>query len=415
MTNRKQIIQPALASLLVAMPATAFAFEAVDTLPYPSSGAFPAYEATAERPFGLWAQGGIMYDTNVFRTSAAEQSEQILRVGGGIRQDLLVVGRQRVRLMGEANAMKYSTFGELDHVAYGLLGEWRWEVGNDLAGTAGYTRRHYQADLAETRRAVRDMITENRFYLSGGYRLGPNTRLRAATDHAIVERPLRPIAELRATGVTVGADYVTPLGNTLGVEARAAHGDAPVSEAVALAPGGFANNDYNVREVSLVAAYNVGPMLRTSGRIGSTRISYSDLPGRDFSGASARGRIEWLPGTKTVLSLEAYNEPRTIVDVTATHAVVKGVAFGASWAPTAKLVFTARLSNENRDFEGDPAVAVGGALRMDTVRTIRIGTGWEITRHVNLGFAIDRGIRDSNVLLGDYQFTAFMANARYNF
>ena len=395
--------------------AVAHAFEAIDTLPYPSSGAFPAYEATAERPFGLWAQAGYMYDSNVFRTSAAEQSEQILRVGGGVRQDLLVVGRQRVRLMAEANAMNYSTFGELDHVAYGLLGEWRWEVGNDLAGALGYTRRHYQADLAETARGIRDMITENRFYLSGGYRLGPNTRLRAATDHVIIERPLRPIAELRASGVTVGADYVTPLGNSVGVEARAARGDTPISEAVALAPGGFANNDSNLREVSLVAVYNVGAMLRTSGRLGSTRITYSDLPGRDFSGTSLRGRVEWLPGTKTVLSLEAYNEPRTIVDVAATHVVVKGIAFGASWAPTAKLVFSTRLSSEDRDFEGDPTVAVGGGLRMDTVRTLRLGTGWEITRHVNLGFAIDRGIRDSSVLGRDYQFTAFMANARYNF
>jgi hypothetical protein len=387
--------------------AVAHAFEAIDTLPYPSSGAFPAYEATAEQPFGLWAQAGYMYDSNVFRASAGEQSEQILRVGGGIRQDLRVIGRQRVRLMGEANAMNYSTFGELDHVAYGLLGEWRWEVGNDLAGTLGYTRRHYQADLAETARGIRDMITENRFYLSGGYRLGPNTRLRAAADHAIIERPLRPIAELRASGVTVG--------NSVGVEARAARGDTPISEAVALAPGGFANNDSRLREVSLVAVYNVGAMLRTSGRLGNTRITYSDLPGRDFSGTSARGRVEWLPGTKTVLSLEAYNEPRTLVDVTATHVVVKGVAFGASWAPTAKLVFTARFSNEDRDFEGDPAVAVGGPLRLDTLRTFRIGTGWEVTRHVNLGFAIDRGIRDSSVLGRDYQFTAFMANARYNF
>jgi hypothetical protein len=74
--------------VLATLPAAvAHAFEAVDTLPYPSSGAFPAYEATAEQPFGLWAQAGYMYDTNVFRTSAAEQSEQILRVGGGIRQD----------------------------------------------------------------------------------------------------------------------------------------------------------------------------------------------------------------------------------------------------------------------------------------------------------------------------------------
>ena len=401
--------------LFCALPSASLAFEAIDTLPFTTTGRFPAYEAAPELPFGLWAQAGVMYDNNVFRRSVAQESENIYRIGGGIRQDLLVVGRQRVRLQGEANAMKYSNFGELDHVAYGLLGEWRWELGNDLAGTAGYTRRHYQADLAEVARGIRDLITENRFYVSGGYRLGPNTRIRGAADHTRVDRPQRPVAEIRASGVTGGVDYVTALGNTLGAEVRVGRGDAPVPELVAGAPGGIAQNDFNTREVALVAAYNFSPVLRTSGRLGSTRIRYSDLPGRDFSGSSVRGRIEWLPGNKTILSFEGYHEPRSIIDVAATHAVVKGLAFGAEWAPTAKLVVAARFLNEDRDFEGDPAAAVGAPVRLDTVRTFRLGTGWEITRHVNLGFAIDRGIRDSSVLGRDYQFTAFMANARYNF
>lgn len=413
--TRTRLLKPALAVLLVALPATAAAFDAVDTLPYTPTGRFPAYDAAPELPFALWAQAGWMYDTNVFRQSTAEQSENIYRAGGGIRRDLLVTGRQRVRLQGEANLMKYGTFGELDHVAYGLLGEWRWELGNDLAGTAGYTRRHYQADLAEVGRGISDLITENRFYLTGGYRLGPNTRIRGGADHGRVERPDRAIAEVRVSGVTGGVDYVSALGNTVGIEVRAARGDAPVSEIVAGAPGGIAQNDYNLREAAIVAAYRVGPMLRASGRVGTTRIRYSDLPGRDFSGGSVRGRLEWLPGQKTILSIEGYNEPRTIVDVAATHVVIKGLAFGAEWAPTAKLVFAARLLNEDRDFKGDPATAVGGAVRLDTVRTLRLGAGWEITRHVNLGFAIDRGIRDSSVLGRDYQFTAVMANARYNF
>ncbi|MGQ0651322.1 MAG: hypothetical protein ACT4P4_03485 [Betaproteobacteria bacterium] len=401
--------------LFCALPSVSLAFEAIDTLPYTPTGRFPAYDAAPEQPFALWVQGGTMYDTNVFRQSTAEQSEQIYRFGGGIRQDLRLVGRQRVRLQGEANAMRYSTFGELDHVAYGLLGEWLWEAGNDLAGTAGYTRRHYQASLAEVARGIRDLITEDRLYLTGGYQLDARTRIRGGVDHARVHRPRRAFAEIRTTGATAGADYVSPLGNTIGVEGRLARGDAPVPEIVAAAPGGIAQNDYDFREAALVATYAVGPMLRTAGRLGRTRISYSDLPGRDFNGSSARGRVEWLPGTKTILSLEGYHEPRTIIDVAATHVVVKGLAFGAEWAPTAKLVLAARFLHEDRDFEGDPAVATGGPLRLDTIRTIRVGTGWEITRRVNLGFAIDRGINDSSVLGRNYQFTALVANARYNF
>lgn len=404
-----------LSVLLAALPLGAHAFEAIDTLPWPTTGLFPAYPADPDLPLRVWAQAGYMYDSNVFRQSSAVQSEQIMRFGGGIRNDFRVVGRQTLRLQAEVNAMAYATFGELDHIAYGLLGEWRYELGNDLAGTIGYTRRRFQADLAEVARGVEDLITDNRFYATGVYRLGPTVRLRGGADHSVIERPSRTTAELRSTGVTVGADYVSALGNTIGVEARAAHGDAPVPEIVAGAPGGIANNDYNFREVALVAGYQLGAMLRATGRVGRTNITYTDLPGRDFNGASARGRLEWLPGTKTILSIDVYREPRTIIDVAATHVDVKGATFGASWAPTQKLVFSARFLSENRDFEGDPNVAVGGPVRQDTVRAFRLGAGWEPARHFQVGLALDRGLRDSSALGREYQFTAVMANIRWNY
>src|ERR1043165_3391012 len=156
----------AIAFVLAALSAPALAFEAVDTLPYPSQGLFPAYPAsgTAALPFQLWGQAGYMYDTNVFRQPAAVQSEQIMRIGAGVRNDFQLTGRQVLRLQAEVNAMHYQTFGVLDHIAYGLLGEWRWGFTNDLDGTVGVTRRQFQADLAEVARGVRDLITDTRFY-----------------------------------------------------------------------------------------------------------------------------------------------------------------------------------------------------------------------------------------------------------
>src|SRR5262245_32277272 len=76
-------------SLLPAAPATALAFEAVDTIPYPGgpvfapstsapsttgtsaagpTSGFPAYPSDeAARPTNFWAEAGIMYDDNPFR------------------------------------------------------------------------------------------------------------------------------------------------------------------------------------------------------------------------------------------------------------------------------------------------------------------------------------------------------------
>jgi len=403
--------------LLALLPAAAYgqSFEAVDTLPYPSTSVFPAYPGEPEGPRAFFAQLGMLYDNNILRRPAGVRDELVTRLGLGVRQDVRVVGRQTLRLEARGDIMLYQQFGDLDHIAYGALAEWRWEAGNQLAGTLGLRRRQFQADLSETQAAVHDLITENRLYGTGAYRFAPDWRVRGGLDLTSAERPRRADVETRGSSATGGIDYVTPLGNALGLEVRVTRGDAPVPEELVVTPGTFVDNDFKEREVAAVAVYNPGPTLRTAGRIGQTRREYTQLPGRDFSGGTGSFSVEWLPGNKTILGFEAYKRVSSILDVAASHIVTKGVSFGPSWAATAKLVFTARLVNEDRDFEGDPNAVAGAPLRSDSVRTVRLGAGWEITRQVQLGFALERGARDSNILGRDYQYTAAMANARYNF
>src|SRR5262245_17383884 len=116
-----------------AAPVAAFAFETVDTIPWPSAGAFLAYPAEAVRPWGLFVQGGLMHDDNVLRRSSGEQSDNILRYGAGVRAEQLVYGRQRVLFEALGEYYDFDTFSELDHFAYGLRGEWLWELGNQLS------------------------------------------------------------------------------------------------------------------------------------------------------------------------------------------------------------------------------------------------------------------------------------------
>lgn len=394
---------------LLLTPAAALAFETVDSLPWPSGGAFPAYPREETRPTDVWVQGGVMRDDNILRRESGAQGETVARLGAGFRHEQRIVGRQRVVVEARGDAYSFEKFGQLDHFAYSALGDWRWELGNDLSGSVVLAREKRLVDISETQSAVRDMITATRFGASAGYLVTPSARLRAGLTRGVTERERRSDAETRATAVTVGADYVSPLGNTLGIEARKATGDAPVPEPVAPA-GAFVNNDYDEREVALVASYAPGPQLRTDARLGRTKRSYTELPGRDFDGSTGRLRVEWLPGNKTILGFEAYKEPRSIIDIAASHIVAKGVSFGPSWAATAKLVFAARFIRERRTFEGDPALALGAPLRDEQVNTLRFGVGWEFLRQWQASFAFDRGERESNAAGRDYNYNAIMAN-----
>jgi hypothetical protein len=406
---KKFQFRTALLPLLMA-PAAALAFETVDSLPWPSSGAFPAYPPEEVRPTDLWVQGGVMRDDNVLRRETGGQGDTISRLGAGFRHEQRIVGRQRVLVEARGDAYAYDRFSELDHFAYSALGDWRWEVGNNLSGSVILGRERRQVDISETGVAARDLVTATRVGATGGYLVTPSLRLRAGLTRGWGERSRRADVETRATAVTLGTDYVSPLGNALGVEYRSAYGDAPVPEFIAPA-GTFVNNDFREQELALVASYAAGPQLRTTGRIGKTKRSYTEIAGRDFDGTTGRLGVVWLPGNKTTLAFDAYKEPRSILDVAASHVVAKGIAFGPSWAATAKLVFTARFVRERRIFEGDPALSLAGApLRDELFKLLRFGVGWEPLRHWQAGFAVDRGERESNIAGRDYSYTALMAN-----
>ena len=389
-------------------------FDAVDGLPYPSLGTFPAYPGADARPGRLFADVGVLYDDNFLRRPSGQQSEIITRLGLGATYEQRVYGRQVLRLDARGDLYKYDRFSNLDHFAYGVLGEWRWELGNQLSGTLGYGRSRYQAPRGERQSAADDLRTEQRLYGSAAYAITPDWRARGIIAGALLERPGTARADASSNAAAAGIDYVTPLGNTLGVEVRSASGDAPVSEAFDPA-GAFNNNQYDETEVAAVAAYNATAQLRLGARVGRTERTFTRLPAFDFKGTTYRFDAAWQPGYKTLLALEVYRLPRSIIALDTSQAIARGIAFGPSWAPTAKLVFSARIRREERELAGESAVTGLDLPRQEVVRGYGLAAGWEATRRFHFGAVWERGERRATVLSREFDYNAVMLNGRFVF
>ena len=401
--------------LLLATPICALAFESVDILTPAGNGIYPAYPSEPLPPYNLWGQFGMMYDSNILRRTTGDNHELVTRLGIGGRYEQRIVGRQSLHAEGRVDSYVYNNFGDLDNVGYGGLAEWRYEVGNDLAGAIGVSRRKFQANLSEIQRAVVDPITETQFSANGRYVIGPHLGVRAGTAFIDYVRPARVASNTKTTIVTAGVDWVTQLGNMLGLEYAQAHGNAPVNQLVDPL-GIFVNNDYTQRDIGVVATWAVGPTMRVAGRYGQTTREYSQLPGRNFSGPTWDALFQWFPGNKTMFTAETEKHVSSIIDIGASHVVVTGYAIGPGWAPTAKLNFQARFLKQHQVFEGDPEVQLGVApLRQEYVRGYRLGAYWEMTRQVHFQFSIDHGERESNILGRNYTYNAGIANVRYVF
>lgn len=403
-----------LAGLLLLSPLVALGFEAVDTLRPSSSGLYPAYPSEPVAPRELWAQFGLMYDTNHLRRTTGDNSEVVTRMGVGGRWDQRIVGRQGLHLEGALNAFVYNKFSDLDNVGYRGLAEWRYEVGNDLAGAIGFSRRRFQAALNEIQRAAYDPITENRLFANGRYVLGPHVGLRAGWDMVDYSRPTRAMSETRTIITTGGIDYISALGNTIGLEYRLAQGDAPVNQLVDPL-GLLVNNDFRQRDIAIVGAWIIGPQLRIAGNLGRTHRTYTELTGRDFNGTTYRGAVHWAPFNKVYLDFEASKHVSSIIDIGAGHVIVKGFSYGPGWAITAKTNLEARFLRQHLTYGGDPEAQLGFPMREEIIRAFRIGSYWEYTRQVHVTAAWENGDRESNFLGRNYRYNSYTANLRYIF
>lgn len=403
-----------LAAPLIA-PICAFAFEAVDVLTPAGSGVYPAYPSEPLPPYNLWGQFGMMYDTNILRLPTGDNASLVTRLGVGGRYDQRIVGRQGLHAEARVDGYVYDKYSDLDNVGYGGLAEWRYEVGNDLSGAIGVSRRRFQANLSEIQRAAYDPITETQFSANGRYVVGPHLGLRAGTAFIDYVRPSRADSNTKTAILTGGIDWVTQIGNMIGLEFAQAHGNAPVNQLVD-PTGIFVNNDYTQRDVAVVGTWAVNPYMHLAGRYGNTHREYSQLPGRNFNGPTWDFLFQWLPGNKTMLTVESEKHVSSIIDIGASHITVTGFAFGPGWAPTAKLNFQARFLKQHQVFEGDPEAQLGlSPLREEYIRGYRLGAYWEMTRQVHFQFSIDHGERESNILGRNYTYNAGIANVRYVF
>jgi hypothetical protein len=395
----------------------------VDTLPFPSRGGFPdAYPRDPIYPTLVWAQAGLLVHSNPFGLPDGASTpaflgedqrwDEIARYGLGVIHTQRIIDRQSLRLHARGEYYDYWTFNELDHLGYDVGVGWLWEIGNTVSGEIGYERFSGLADLREVRRPTREDVVSDVLFATGNWRILRDWRLRGGANTRLAEREggARDAVDSTITTAFAGIDYVSGLGNAIGIEARETRGDAPVTRA--LDPTGTLRNRYREQEIAGVLLYHLGTQLSVAGRLGTTARDYDELPIEDFDGTTGRARIDWRPAVKLSFVFEAARELRPLLDVDATHVLVNSLTFGPSWAATMKLVFNARFIQERREYQS--TFTAGLPIVEDTLRAISLGAGWEPQRHYTLGFGAEWGERTSSTLGRDYDYVAAMANFRYD-
>jgi exopolysaccharide biosynthesis operon protein EpsL len=415
----------AAALALACLPAAVSALQTIEDISWPEDGRFPAYPPEPdERKVRFSVFGGATYDSNLFRLSdstdpqttigSTSKSDTVYRAGLGLKADL-PFSRQRVLLDFQVADVNYHTFDFLNHTEYRASGAWNWQAGDRWNGAVGYSQRQFLADLADIQAPIKDLITENRAFGGGGFRFTPRWRIRGELDWIKWDHsdPSRDTLDASIVGGTVGLDYVTPLGNSVGVQSRYSVGDYPNRQVVA---GSQVDNSYKELESSAVMQWAVTGKSILNARAGYTSRRQDQVPQRDFDGFTGRLKYDWFIGAKTLLDFGVWREIQSTEDVSASYILADGWSIGPVWAPTSKIVLQAKYIREDRDFRGDPGfVLSGGPPREDTFRGASLSFGYTPRRNIQFSLSAQGGDRESNVAGDDYDYTAVSAIARFLF
>ncbi len=372
-----------------------------------------------DRPLLFKVYGGFKHDSNLFRLSdgadaqaligSSDRSDNIYQLGVGGRFEL-IQSRQKLTLEGTVEQNWFQNFDTLDNTSNSVRGEWGWQAGSSWDGKLGVGHRQYLENFGSVQQNLKDMIDRNRAYGSANFR--PLSYIRFALDLDWVEAEhsadSRQILGYRTNGAAFTTNWITPSGNSVGVNLKTADTKYPDSTFVAGAP---VDNTYTDNEYSLVATWHATAASVLRARLGRTERRFDRDSSRDFSGPTWRVGYEWEPTGKTALESAVWRELAGFEDLTGNYSRTTGIGIFPAWSVMPKLVLQGKAAYQMREYLGSSGISPVAGRREDQERLFQIAAVWTPLRLTKLIAAVEAGDRNSNQALADYEYRSVSLSA----
>lgn len=370
-------------------------------------------------PFASYA-----YDSNLFRVpdnfdpvllgGETQRSDRIFSTGLRVALDY-PVSRQRFIADARVTRNDFQNFTFLDNTATNARLLWRWQLGNEWSGDAGYTYNRALTSFGDFRVPVKNLESRHNPYLSARYQFAASGRLRAGISNITTDNStaVRRPSDLEQTSYEAGFDYVPATGNLLGATARHTEGEYPNRNVGA---GALFDNSFTQDDLEANVLWRLTGQSLVTGAVGYTTRKFDNTPQNDFDGPTGRVTWEYTPTGKLRFTTTLRREIVAYEDVASSHAVTDSLTVAADWAATARTLVGARFEHRKRDFLTDSAVVVTGLPeRSDTTKSLALTGTWKPYRYLELFLALAHEKRSSNVAQLDYDANTASFMVQLNF
>lgn len=374
-------------------------------------------------PYFIGITQGLTHDSNINRVpNGTSDNYSSTGIVAGLDQR---IGRQR--LYGNAGVQfnKHQRQSSLDNTSYNVSGGLdfntieRLSGGLSLSATQNLASNTGGNTLAPT--TDRNIAQTEQFGARLGWGGDGALTLNSAYSHSRVHYSAASyaVSDTSQDSVSAGANY--RVGATLGVGAalRLARSVAP--KGIQVAPGVFAENTANSRNIDLLIDWRPTAQTTLGSRVSWTRQTNSGISGRDFSGLTGSLNASYTPTAKLsfnlALSRDAgansglFNLANQANGTTATvlsesSQVSNNVALGAVYAATAKINVNAGANWRRAELVD--SLAGGSTSRTDDQKSVSLGADYAITRAWSLACNLKHEQRDVS---GNAAFPGFAYSA----
>lgn len=384
----------------------------------------PSHAEDNEDTFTPYVRGLYGYDSNLFRLQNDQEANAVLgttdtaesyyTLAAGMDMNLRV-SRQVIRAHAEYNQTWFNQYKLLDYDGRDAYLKWDWLVGSVATGDVGIAETLAQASYTNVKKPVSNLIRTRQRFFHAAIKLDNPWLVKFGAERVDTDNNASVQQALDATvdSVNAGVQYTSSKGSTVELISRRSDGQYPNRQLVGLAP---IDNDYLQWDHGVAVAWAPSGKTQVSGRLNYTQRNYTEVPQRDFSGLTGRLAMDWMATGKTTLRASLHRDIGALENDTASYTLNQGVAFGADWKPTAKLLFNAQLRHDDISYAGDPGFVLSTApAREDRLTTVQAGVEYSVLRNTMLGLVLKRGVRDSSEALSSYGYNSALVNLRSEF
>ncbi|KAF0161676.1 MAG: hypothetical protein FD157_4117 [Rhodocyclaceae bacterium] len=366
-----------------------------------------AAQAQAGRTLTLTYSLGaaVTHDANLFRL--APSVDPLTAIGSSDKSDTLTttsigvvadkeLGIQRLKLDMQLGKSRYRQFRRLDNDHYQISATWHWALGRRLHGDLTSSRKTSLTGFDDSGLTTRNMNTLTTRSGSAYLQLAPDWDLFGvlSTNESANSAADRQAAGYVSHGTELGLRHSSPNGHQFTLRRRQGRSAVVRQE-----------------DVEASGTWAFSGISRLSGGLGRSRRQTEGVATSDSSGATGRLALDWTPSAKTQLNLAARQEISPAPNNYSTNTVVRGIALGAAWAPTAKTALQLSLDQSTRSYGADPTI--GAAPREDRMRNTGLTFSYRPDSTLSLNLSLRDEARDST--LAQFTYRDRLATAAVQF